>query len=138
LVTTTEMLVTVSGQQGRPAGWNTPWDRPLDLLLVRPTMVKFNVPATMSGQVRFELNDPPAGITISRNEMVPGGVIVYLTADKATAGLRGNLQMSAVIERSNPPGASTPARAKVSTQTMLMPALPFEVVDAPGALAQQK
>jgi hypothetical protein len=143
LVTTTEMLVTVSGQQGRPAGWNAVWDRPLELLLVRPTMVKFNVPPAMTGQVSFVLNDPPAGITISRNEVVPGGVIVYLTASKSAAGARGNLQMSAVIERpsaqgANAPVVNTPAKAKASTQTMLMPALPFAVVDAPGALAQQK
>ena len=123
LVTTTEMLVSVSGKQGRPAGWNTPWDRPLELLLVRPVMVKFNVPAAMSGQVHFELIDPPAGIAISRTEPVPGGVILYLTATKAASGLRGNLQLSALIERPTPQ-----AKTKVSTQTLLLPALPFEVL----------
>jgi len=128
LVTTSDMLVTVSGQQGRPAGWNTPWDRPLELLQVRPTMVKYNVPLNMTGQVSFVLNDPPNGITIGRNEVVPGGVIVYLNAEKATVGLRGNLQISAVIERPNSPAANSPAKPKSSTQTLLMPALPFEVI----------
>jgi hypothetical protein len=125
LVTSTDMLISVSGQQKRPAGWITPWDRPLELLQGRPAMVKFNVPPTLNGQVKFELNDPPPGITISRTEPADGGVVVYLIALKAAAGLRGNLLISTLIERPN-----TQVKGKVTTQTMLMPALPFEVFAA--------
>ena len=127
LVTTTEMLVAVSGQQRRPAGWGASWDHPLELLQGRPAMVRFDLPPALNGQVRFVLNDPPPGITISRTAPVEGGVAVYLMADKARAasGLRGNLLISTIIERPNPQG-----NGKVVTQTMLMPALPFEVFAA--------
>ena len=127
LVTTTEMLLTVSGQQRRPAGWASSWDHPLELLQGRPAMVRFDLPPALNGQVRFELNDPPPGITINRTAPVEGGVAVYLMADKARAasGLRGNLLISTIVERPNPQG-----NGKVVTQTMLMPALPFEVFAA--------
>ncbi len=127
LVTTTEMLLTVSGQQRRPAGWAASWDHPLELLQGRPAMVRFDLPPALNGQVKFELNDPPPGIAISRTTPVEGGVAIYLMADKATAasGLRGNLLISTIIERPNPQG-----NGKVVSQTMLMPALPFEVFAA--------
>jgi hypothetical protein len=127
LVTTTEMLLTVSGQQKRPAGWGDSWDHPLELLQGRPAMVRFDLPLALNGQVRFELNDPPPGIAIVRTAPVEGGVVVYLMADKARAasGLRGNLLISTIIERPNAQG-----NGKVVTQTMLMPALPFEVFAA--------
>jgi hypothetical protein len=124
LVTTTEMLLSVSGQQRRPAGWAASWDRSLELLQGQPAMVRFDLPPALNGQVKFELNDPPAGIAISRTAPVEGGVAVYMMADKAkaAAGLRGNLLISTIVERPNAQG-----NGKVVTQTMLMPALPFEV-----------
>jgi hypothetical protein len=127
LVTTTEMLLTVSGQQRRPAGWGAPWDRPLELLQGQPAMVRFDLPPALNGQVRFELNDPPPGIAIVRTAPVEGGVVVYLMADKtrAVSGLRGNLLISTIIERPNAQG-----NGKTVAQTMLMPALPFEVFAA--------
>jgi hypothetical protein len=129
LVTTTEMLLTVSGQQRRPAAWAASWDHPLELLQGRPAMVRFDLPTALNGQVKFELNDPPPGIAISRTVPVEGGVLVYLMADKAraTSGLRGNLLISTIVERPNAQG-----KGKGVTQTMLMPALPFEVF-APAA-----
>jgi hypothetical protein len=127
LVTTTEMLLTVSGQQRRPTGWSASWDHPLELPQGRPVMVRFDLPPALNGQVRFELTDPPPGIAISRTAPVEGGVAVYLMADKAKAasGLRGNLLISTIIERPNAQG-----NGKIVAQTMLMPALPFEVFAA--------
>jgi hypothetical protein len=99
------------------------------LLQGQPALVKFDLPLALNGQVKFELNDPPAGITIDHTAPVEGGILVYLMTDKAkaAAGLRGNLLISTLIERPNAQG-----NGKVVTQTMLMPALPFEVF-APAA-----
>jgi hypothetical protein len=90
-------------------------------------MVRFDLPPALNGQVRFELNDPPPGIAIVRTAPVEGGVVVYLMADKtrAVSGLRGNLLISTIIERPNAQG-----NGKTVAQTMLMPALPFEVFAA--------
>lgn len=89
-------------------------------------MVKLNVPLALNGHVKFELTDPPPGITISRTVPVDGGVVMYLMTDKAKAavGLRGNLLISTTIERPNP---TAQGKAKTVSQTMLMPALPFKV-----------
>jgi hypothetical protein len=127
LVTTSDMLVTVNGQQRRPVEWGTDWNHPLELVQGRSVMVKFNVPFAFNGLVKFELNDPPPGIAIDRTGPVEGGIVAYLITDKAkvAAGLRGNLMISTSIARPNAQG-----KPKATPQIMLMPALPFEVLAA--------
>jgi hypothetical protein len=124
LVTTSEMLVTVTGKQRPLMRWVNS-DHQIDLLPGRPYGLRFELPPALNGQVKFELNDPPAGITIDRTSQVDGGIIVYLMADKikTAAGLRGNLLLSTSIE--HPSG-----KGKATVQTTLLPALPFEVFAA--------
>jgi len=87
-------------------------------------MLRFSTAGESHGEALVaNISGLPAGIAISRSEPVSGGVVLYLTAAKAASGLRGNLQLSAIIELPTPQ-----AKTKVSTQTLLLPALPFEVL----------
>lgn len=124
LVTTTELLVTVNGQRRQQVEWTTHGNHPLALLQGRTVAVKFDLPRALAGQVKFALSDPSEGITLERTAPYEDGIVVYLKADgvKAKAGLRGNLLVTATLERPAAPG-----KGKANSLTELLPAFPFEV-----------
>lgn len=122
LVETSEMLVTVNGQQKRPPWMGAHWDRPLEMGKGRPAVLKFNLLLPPTAPPKFALSDAPEGIAVDHVESMNGGFAVYVTADKAKAGLRGNLILSMITDRPNPQ-----AKGKVNTLTVQLPAIPFVV-----------
>jgi hypothetical protein len=123
LVETSEMLVTVNGQQKRPPWMGAHWDRPLEMGKGRPAVLKFNLLLPPTAPPKFALSDAPEGIAVDHVEPMNGGFAVYVTADKAKTGLRGNLILSMITDRPNPQ-----AKGKVNTLTVQLPAIPFVVV----------
>ena len=84
-------------------------------------------------KMRYELNDPPEGISIQETAPVPGGAELVLRSDgaKAKAGLRGNLIIDISGERTPPAANGRPAGARQRVPLGTLPAVPFEIV--PGA-----
>ena len=127
LVTTKAMLVTVNGHQRKQVEWAAHVDHPLVLLEGRSVAVKLALPPALAGRVQFALSDPPDGITLEKTEPHEDGVVLYLKANGVKAGVRGNLIVTAAIER--PAGQG---KGKGTSQMELLPAFPFEILeDAP-------
>ena len=80
--------------------------------------------------VQFQLSDPPEGISVQKTSSVSGNVVLLLNADAQLVkpGLKGNLIVEALLERS-PAGANNqkPAAAH-RTLLGVLPAIRFEVV----------
>lgn len=128
LVTTKDMLVTVNGQQRQLMSWTAHIDHTLTLLTGRTMTLKFDLPPAMAGHVKFVLSEPPDGITLEKSTPYPdGSMLLYLKVDgaKVKPGLRGNLLLTATLERPSPQG-----KGKNFTQTDLLPAFPFEVLSS--------
>ena len=82
--------------------------------------------------VEFELSEPPDGITLRDLSVGPGVADFAVQVDAATikAGLKGNLIVSVSGERQ--PGANAaPAAARRRVPMGMLPAIRFEVVEAP-------
>lgn len=91
--------------------------------------VQYRLPANLAREtLRFELSEPPEGLTL--REVVPfaGGVELVLDCDgaKAKAGTRGNLIVEVFTERSIPPQkeGARPVTRRIPLGTL--PAIPFE------------
>jgi hypothetical protein len=81
-------------------------------------------------KVRFELSEPPDGITVRDASSDQTGTEITLQSDaaKVKPGLKGNLIVNVFGERTPAPGK---AKAKVNRQRVplgTLPAIPFEVV----------
>jgi len=81
-------------------------------------------------KVRYELDDPPEGISIQETAAVPGGVELVLRSDgvKAKAGLQGNLIIDISGERTPPAANGRPAGARQRVPLGTLPAVTFEIV----------
>jgi len=125
LVTTGELTVTVTGRQRQLDTWAIHSDHAIALFAGGMVGVKINMTAELGARVHFELSDPPAGVSVDHvSPYADGGVTIHLRADgdKAKAGLRGNLLLSATVDRPN-----TSNKGKKQTTSELLPAIPFEV-----------
>jgi hypothetical protein len=87
---------------------------------------------------KVELTDPPAGVSVKRARATREGFEVVLACDAATAkpGTQGNLILNAMAER---PGTKSSKGTKQAQRSSLgvMPAVPFEIVAAPGKRATE-
>ncbi len=92
--------------------------------------VQVGVPAaTLAGNLRLELSEPPEGIAIK--EVSPAGrgteIVLQSDAAKVKPGLKGNLIVQAFAARAPAGKAKVPAsRPRVPAATL--PAIPFEIV----------
>jgi hypothetical protein len=82
-------------------------------------------------KVQFELSEPPDGITVRDASSGQTGAEITLQSDaaKVKPGLKGNLIVNVVGERTPAPGK---AKAKVNRQRVplaTLPAIPFEIVE---------
>ncbi len=81
--------------------------------------------------LKVELTEPPAGVTVKRTRVTREGFEVVFACDaaKAKPGTQGNLILSALAERS---GGKTSKGTKQAQRSSLgvMPAVPFEIVAA--------
>ncbi|MBM4041933.1 MAG: hypothetical protein FJ290_25845 [Planctomycetes bacterium] len=100
--------------------------------------VLFSLPkAFPPNELRFELDDPPKGITIKEvlAEADAVALVLALDAKEAKPGLKGNLILHAIREVTPEAKEGQPRRAPVRTPLGLLPAVPFEVVPGPPAPA---
>lgn len=78
--------------------------------------------------LRFELSDPPEGLTLRSPNPENGALIIDCDAAKAKPGLKGNLILTLLADRQPPPNAPA-ARFAAAQRVPLgaLPALPFEI-----------
>jgi hypothetical protein len=76
---------------------------------------------------RFELRDPPAGVTLGAGgENSPGGLVIECDAAKAKPGSKGNLILG--IHATRPAPAANPAAGPQRVPLGVLPAVPYEIV----------
>jgi len=88
----------------------------------------------MLKDAQFELSEAPEGISLAGAQATLDGVTLTVRADgaKARPGLRGNLIVEVFMERSF--GQGKAGEQKRRTSLGVLPAIPFEVVDAGTAV----
>jgi hypothetical protein len=122
LVPAQEWMVSVNGP-ARAAAWK--------LLGAMPVKIPgrlFLPLGKFTNQVQLALNDPPEGISLETSPQ-GNGVSLLFRADpqKAKPGLRGNLIVEAVTERTvTQPNGAAPVKRRQPLGTL--PAIPFEIV----------
>jgi hypothetical protein len=121
LVPAQEWMVSVNGP-ARAAAWK--------LLGAMPVKIPgrlFLPLGKFTNQVQLALNDPPEGISLETSPQ-GNGVSLLFRADpqKAKPGLRGNLIVEAVTERTvTPPNGAAPVTRRQPIG--VLPAIPFEI-----------
>jgi hypothetical protein len=77
---------------------------------------------------KFELSDPPDGISLGKISPTPDGAEIEFVADaKVKSGLAGNFIVNLLAERPRAPTGQAPPNARRAVVSVL-PAIPFEVV----------
>ena len=96
-------------------------------------------PKSLIENVHYELNDPPAGISIQRVSQNAGGTEIFVRCDaaKAKPGLQGNLIIDISGERTPPAADGKPAGARQRVPLGTLPAVPFEVVNGAAKTAMR-
>ncbi len=104
---------------------------PVKIPLGKTAQIRVMMPATrFLEKVRFELSEPPEGITVQNSSSDRTGTDLVLQSDaaKTKPGLRGNLIVQMSGERASGAGK---AKAKANQQRVplgVLPAIPFEIV----------
>ena len=88
-------------------------------------------------KVKYELNDPPEGISIQETSPVPGGAEIVLRSDpaKTKPGLQGNLIIDISGERTPPATKGRPAASRQRVALGTLPAIPFEIAKSAAEAA---
>ena len=130
LVAEDAWMVRVIGEGARGLGWR-PIEKVVQLRRGDATPIDLFVPPRFQKGVQLALNEPPEGISIQSVTPERDGVSVVLRvqADKAKAGLKGNLILDAFREVA--PNAANGKPNQTRRQPLgTLPAIPFEIVDA--------
>jgi hypothetical protein len=96
--------------------------------LVRIPIQVMLAPASAITKLDFELSEPPDGLDL--RPPVEGGneIVIQCDAAKAKPGLKGNLIVNLVGERTVTPANGTSRPATQRVQLGALPAMPFEIV----------
>jgi hypothetical protein len=151
LVPSQKLLVSVPPAMGR-RGWQI-WltgENPVRIPAGGTALAQFKSPNFRILQnVKLELNDPPAGVTLQRTAVTPDGLALVLKADGKTAkpGYADNLIVDASIEmtaprpggRPGPPAATGARRAGASATPTPRPTPSGKAATpTPGATTQPR
>jgi hypothetical protein len=126
-----EFVVAVTGAR-RLAGSIALTDRtPIRIPLGGIAQVHINTPPLpMLANLRFELSEPPKGVTLQEVTTAPNGLVLTLKADAnaAQVGYADNLivEASAEVENVRQRGKAAGRKGRVSLG--VLPAIPFEIV----------
>jgi hypothetical protein len=93
--------------------------------------VRMSMPANnVLGNVQFELSDPPEGISLREASLNQEGseLVLECDAEKGKPGLRGNLIVNILAERTPPPANGRPQANRQRVPLGTLPAIPFEIV----------
>ena len=133
LVPAQDLKITISQRAAMRTPVHILSELPVKIPAGRTALVRVALPTSRSfDKIQFELSEPPEGITVRSSTVGQTGVDLVLAADaaKVKPGLRGNLIVNVLGERTNAPGAAK-AKAKANRQRIplgTLPALPFEIV----------
>jgi hypothetical protein len=131
LVPTTDLKVAVLKRGAIRTSVGVLSKLPVKIPLGGTAQVRVTMPATrFLEKVRFELSEPPEGITVQNASSDQRGTDLVLQSDavKTKPGLRGNLIVQVSGQRASGAGAG---KAKANQQRIplgVLPAIPFEVV----------
>lgn len=106
-------------------------DQAVRLSTAGPAPVRVQVgDARTATELRFELSQPPEGITLEDPVVMPGGVVVPVKCDPEhiKAGLKGNLIFLVFRERTIPPKEEGEKPTTSRSPIGMFPAIPFEVI----------
>ncbi|MCG3179112.1 MAG: hypothetical protein BIFFINMI_01443 [Phycisphaerae bacterium] len=114
-------------------------DHPLELAAGRGGRLTVKLPANVAAEaIRFELSDPPPGVSIAKLAPSKGSVDVIFAVDATAAkgGTRGNLILLAtqIVTPAAEEGQPPPKPRSVALGTV--PAIPFLVLAEPTAVRQ--
>jgi len=86
-------------------------------------------PRAPVADIKFDLSEPPKGVTLADVSAVPGGfsLVVKAAADSPPAGYADNLIVEAYTETTGRPGTPA-AQQKRRVFLGILPAIPFEIV----------
>jgi hypothetical protein len=136
LVPAKELRVAVVGR-GRP---NAPakllGETPVRIPAGGTARVEVGLPAgPFARALQFELSDPPEGIVIQEVAPTRAGAEILLHTDgaKAKPGQKGNLIVTAFAGPTGPAGRAAEARNRRRAPMGILPAIPFEIVEAKPA-----
>ena len=131
LVAAQELLAAVNAAPIARATMKIVSATPVHLTPGQAARIEVVMPTTTAlGNVELELTDPPEGISLQSVASKDGSTQVVLACDagKMKAGLKGNLILSAFIERQPPATAQNPKPAKRRVPMGSLPAIPYEIV----------
>lgn len=103
---------------------------PIKFKLEEPTTVNVRLTGKLPlpAEVRFELHNPPKGISVVETKAKEPGVSVELLADaKTKAGMTGNLIFEVFRQWTPAPTEKSPQPKERRTSYGYLPAIPFEV-----------
>jgi hypothetical protein len=132
LVPAEHLMLTVFGQGSSATGIRLLSAMPLLVPAGGNVLLHVEIPSSRSDdRFEFQLSDPPEGITVAGATADDEGVHVTVLCDaKVKPGLKGNLLLTGLYERTPPPTTQTAKPAKRRVPVGLLPAVPFEVVAA--------
>jgi hypothetical protein len=138
LVPSKELLVSVSGRASAGPLVKFLERDPVTIPLGGEARVRVQLPPVrFEDRIRFELSEPPEGLTIRSTSATSRSGELVLQCDRAKAkpGIKGNLIITAFAER---PAGSGTSGGKPSAQQQrryplgTLPAVPFEIIAAEG------
>ena len=132
LVAVNELKVVVSGRTATNTSVAILSPLPVKIPSGGSAALRIGVPAgTAFDRVHLELDEPPDGITIEKESPGRQGTQILLNCDagKIKPGLKGNLIVNAFALKSPETAKKSPSRGRPTPLGML-PAIPFEIVDA--------
>ncbi len=133
LVPARELEVAATGRMLPRVGFRLASSQPVKIPAGGTARVRVAGPAAaFIDRFDFELNDPPEGLAINKVSAVDGGAEIVLQSDsgKTKPGLQGNLIVGLVPGRNV---AAKKAKKQANTRRVsvgMLPAIPFEVVEA--------
>ena len=133
LVPAVDLRVAVvrRGPLRAPASILTP--QPVKISAGETTRIRVRVPAPANAalaNIRFELSEPPEGVSLRDATPVQEGMELALECDAAKIrnGLKGNLIVNILAERTPPPAQGRPQAGRQRISLGTLPAVPFEMV----------
>ena len=133
LVPARDWLVSVTGRKRKSPQVKLLSGKPVRIVPGRSTRLTFTVPKWLRNQLRFSLNNPPAGISIEKTATEKNEIVLVLKAEKSTAkpGLKGNLIIDAYMERMQKPKGGKGKSRKRRIPLGTLPAVPFRIAPPP-------
>lgn len=131
LVPSQELMIAVKSQRRRVVPFTLTDERPVRIPQGGTATVRIRAPRhPMLRQLKFELDEPPAGVSLQDVDIVAGGLAIALKADAKTAqvGPTENLLVEVYIERTPPKQNGKGAKQKRRFSLGVLPAVGCEIV----------